>query len=208
MMEQITAAKHKLSVPLSGSKLDNQDGMVLIIVLITLVLLTFLGATLIDSTTSELKIAGNARNTQDAFYSADAALNFVETYDQIYTALSSSSPSWPSNSTGTYLNSAANPTLGSNGAATSSTTLGAKFGNSYNAIVLPNGDTAFVQVKFVGTGNVPPGYGTQESSSLSGTTSFIANYVVATATASPNNNSGASVTVEAQFAKIVPQGGQ
>ena len=198
IMKHITVAKLKILGSVRLTRLGNQDGVVLIIVLITLMLLSLLGVTLLDSTTSELKIAGNARNNQDAFYSADAALNFIESYDQIYTSLSSGSPNWPSGN-GIYLNTTTNPTLGSG------TQLS---GNNSNALVMPNGDIAYVQVQFIGTGNVPPGYGTQESSSLSGNNSFSANYILATATATPSNNSAASASVEAQFAKIVPQGGQ
>jgi Tfp pilus assembly protein PilX len=201
LRKRLLAAKSRILKPLRQSKLDNQDGIVLIIVLITMLLLTLLGASLMDGTTSELKIAGNASSNQIAFYSADAALNFAESFDQIYTSLSNSSPVWPAAGQGVYYNSASSPAL-------AKTTTPNTSNLNFNAIVLPNGVTALVKVQKLSTGNLPPGYGTQESSSLSGTSSFVANYFVVTATAAPNPNSGASVTVESQIAKVVPQSGQ
>jgi len=201
LRKRLLAAKPRVLKPLRQSKLDNQDGIVLVIVLITMLLLTLLGATLMDSTTSELRIAGNASSNQIAFYSADAALNFAESFDQIYTSLSNSSPAWPAPGQGVLYNSASSPALGA--------TTNATIDRNFNAIVLPNGVTALVKVQKLSTGNLPPGYGTQESSSLSGTSSFVANYFVVTATVKPPiNTPGASVSVESQIAKVVPQSGQ
>ncbi|MBW4054433.1 MAG: hypothetical protein HIU83_03325 [Proteobacteria bacterium] len=196
MTEQVMQSESKskevlkpvLRLRRNGSSLDNEDGIVLIIVLITLLLLSILGTTLLDSTTSELKITGNSHNNQVAFYSADAALQFAETYSQIYLSLNGNTTTWPA---------AGGHSLNSNFAE------GVATGTSYNVITLPNNSTVQVKVEFVGSGNLPPGYGTQEDSSLGGSTSFKANYFVSTAIATEPNNS--SATIEAQIAKVVPQ---
>lgn len=52
----------------------NEQGAMLIIVLVTLLLLSILGASVLTSTTSELRVSGNYRNMQQAFYNADGSL--------------------------------------------------------------------------------------------------------------------------------------
>jgi len=195
MTEQVIQIENKSSEMLNAipklrrnnSKLGNEDGIILIIVLITLLLLSILGTSLLDSTTSELKITGNSRNNQVAFYAADAALQFAQTYSPIYLSLNGSTTTWPATG-GHSLNS--------------SFVNGIDTGTSFNLITLPNNATAQVKVEFVGSGNLPSGYGTQEDSSMSGS-SFKANYFVTTAIATEPNNS--SATIEAQIAKVVPQ---
>lgn len=172
----------------NSSVLGNEDGIVLIIVLITLVLLSLLGTSLLDSTTTELKITGNRRNNQVAFYAADAALQFAQSYGPIYLLLNGTTTVWPAPGEGHSLDS--------------SFTDGAATLTDYNTITLPNNATAQVKVEYIGSGNIPPGYGTQEDSSMSGS-SFKANYFVTTAIATEANNS--SATIEAQVAKVVPQ---
>lgn len=173
-----------------GSRLGNQDGVVLIIVLITMMLLSILGVTLLDSTTSELKINGNSRNNQVSFYAADAALQFAQSYSNIYLTLYGTTTTWPAAGAGHELTSSFTDTSTSTG--------------DYNRIILP-GTTTTVQVKveLTGTGNLPAGFGIQEDSSLGGGTSFKANYFVVTAIANGPNNS--SATVESQIAKVIPQ---
>jgi Tfp pilus assembly protein PilX len=58
----------------SGAYLRNERGVILIIVLIMLLLLSILGATVLTSSTSDLRIAGNGRNLQEAFFNADGSL--------------------------------------------------------------------------------------------------------------------------------------
>lgn len=44
-----------------------------------LLLLTILGTTLLTSSTTDLQIAGNYRNSQEAFYISDAAVEYAQT---------------------------------------------------------------------------------------------------------------------------------
>lgn len=53
---------------------NDERGAMLIIVLVTLLLLSILGATVLTSTTSELRVSGNYRNMQEAFFNADGSL--------------------------------------------------------------------------------------------------------------------------------------
>jgi hypothetical protein len=63
--------------PVPARLAGNERGMALILALVMLALLTILGAWALDTSTTDLKIAGNSRNTQNAFYSADAALAYA-----------------------------------------------------------------------------------------------------------------------------------
>lgn len=69
---------------------SNERGAALIIVLMMLMLLTILGSTLLTSSTTDLQIAGNYRNNQEAFYINDRAYEFLKSeestadvYDQL-----------------------------------------------------------------------------------------------------------------------------
>jgi len=64
----------KASVPVGIA--GNERGIALILALAMLALLTLLGAWALDVSSTDLKIAGNSRNTQNAFYAADAALGY------------------------------------------------------------------------------------------------------------------------------------
>ncbi|SKA25324.1 PilX N-terminal [Trichlorobacter thiogenes] len=61
----------------AGASLQNEQGVILVVVLMMLLLLSILGATVLTSTTSELRIAGNFRNTQEAFYNSDGSIDFL-----------------------------------------------------------------------------------------------------------------------------------
>lgn len=56
------------------ASLQNERGIILIIVLVMLLLLSILGATVLTSTTTELRVAGNYRNYQEAFFNAEGSL--------------------------------------------------------------------------------------------------------------------------------------
>lgn len=71
----------------SQTRLGNERGAALLIVLVMLLLLTILGATLFTSSTTEIKIAGNFRNSLDAFIAADEAVEYAMTEGTIYTWL-------------------------------------------------------------------------------------------------------------------------
>lgn len=59
------------------ARLSNQDGSALIIALMAMMLLTALGATVVMVSTTETRIAGNYRDSQEALYAADAAVERV-----------------------------------------------------------------------------------------------------------------------------------
>jgi type IV pilus assembly protein PilX len=61
-------------------KINRKNGAVLIISLIMLLLLTLIGATAIQTTALEEKMAGNLRNQNLAFQSAETALRVGEAY--------------------------------------------------------------------------------------------------------------------------------
>jgi type II secretory pathway pseudopilin PulG len=67
--------------------LNNENGIALITVLIVLLLLSILGATVLTTSTSELRIVGNYRNLQEAFFTADAAVEFATTSGFIYSKI-------------------------------------------------------------------------------------------------------------------------
>lgn len=59
------------------ARLSNQEGSALIIALMAMMLLTALGAAVVMVSTSETRIAGNYRDSQEALYAADAAVERV-----------------------------------------------------------------------------------------------------------------------------------
>jgi hypothetical protein len=177
------------------SRCTDERGAALIIVLAMLLLLSILGATMLSSTTSDLKIAGNYRNSTEAFYTADAAVAFAQTYDQIYLTLYGTTISWPGTGQGKVLASTDFSQGSSNTA-----------NPNYNRITIPgtNGvDAADVQVTLQGSGKLPAGLGTQEDAGLSPGTSFKANNFVMNIIAYGPNNSTAQI--ESQLARIVQQ---
>jgi hypothetical protein len=62
---------------------ENERGVALVLALVMLALLTILGVWAIDTASSDLSIAGNFRNAQKAFYSADAALAYAANPDTL-----------------------------------------------------------------------------------------------------------------------------
>lgn len=81
---------------LHGSHRPSERGAALIVVLVMLLLLTILGATLFTSSTTEIKIAGNYRNSLETFFAAEAAVDFAMTNAAIYTAIiPGEADTWP-----------------------------------------------------------------------------------------------------------------
>jgi Tfp pilus assembly protein PilX len=182
--------------------IGNERGVALIIVLVMLLLLTILGASMLSTSTSDLKISGNYRNSEESFYTADAALEIAQTFAGIYTNVAADSPLWPEAGKG--------KDLGANLAGTGDNTNNDKnpdFAN-YNRITLnsANGNTnkADVKVELLGSGNPPAGYGIQEDSSISpGSTSYKANYFAISVIAYGPNDTTAKL--DSQLARIVQQ---
>ncbi len=71
--------------------LRNERGIALIIVLGVLVLLTILGAWVLNTSSTDLRIAGNARNYQLALYYAESGLEYAKTPVPLKTAQSAGS---------------------------------------------------------------------------------------------------------------------
>lgn len=57
--------------------LQSQEGAVLVIALMLLAVLTILGAAALNTTTSEIRIAGNERVYKNAFYNAETAITYA-----------------------------------------------------------------------------------------------------------------------------------
>ncbi len=64
--------------------LANERGVAIILVLMMLLLLSILGATVLSTSTTEMKIAGNYSNFQNAFYAAEAGLDYAHSNGNIY----------------------------------------------------------------------------------------------------------------------------
>lgn len=123
--------------------LGNQRGMVLIVVLAMLLLFSILGATVLTNSTSELRVTGNYRNQQQAFFTADGALE----QGQISTAIYGIIPAVGSTWSGTITYTAAGAvTITQNAAATAGAV-----------------NTAQVVVENIGSGPPPPGSGFDET---------------------------------------------
>ena len=184
------------------SAIDNERGVALIIVLIMLLLLTILGGSMLATSTSELKIAGNYRNSEESFYTAESAMELAQTYSNIYINVATDSPFWPVAGQGKDLES----DLVSHGNNTDNQK-NADYAN-YNRITFTSGNgstsTADVKVELTGSGNPPAGTGIQEDSSISpGSTSYKANYFAISVIAYGQNDTTAKL--ESQLARIVQQ---
>lgn len=176
---------------------NNERGVAIIVVMGMLLLLTILGTTMLASSTSDLKIAGNYRNSQETFYSAEAALNFGESFTDIYSVLfpGAASTTWPASGQGKVLD----PT-------TFAATATASDRPGYNQITIPGtSDKAYVKVELVGSGKMPAGTGTQEDAGLSpGNTLKVNNFVVTVVAKGPGNSSN-EVSLEAGVARLAQQ---
>ena len=77
-----------------GNGLADNRGVVLVIVLIMLLMFSILGATVLTNSTSELKVSANFRNQQQAFFTADGALEQGHISNAIYSIIPSVGDSW------------------------------------------------------------------------------------------------------------------
>jgi hypothetical protein len=66
----------------------SERGVALVIALVMLVLLTILGAWVLNSASTDLHISGNYRNNQQAFFAGDAAVNYLTNANTLTTAYS------------------------------------------------------------------------------------------------------------------------
>lgn len=74
--------------------LADERGVVLVIVLVMLLLFSILGATLLTNSTTELKVSGNYRNQQEAFFAADGGLEQGQISDAIYSIIPNIGDAW------------------------------------------------------------------------------------------------------------------
>jgi hypothetical protein len=80
----------------------NEKGFALILAMVMLALLSVLGAYALSTSSTELFISGNYRNSQTAFYSSDAGIDYGQVYDTIYTSIiPGTAETWPMPGTGT-----------------------------------------------------------------------------------------------------------
>jgi type II secretory pathway pseudopilin PulG len=74
----------------------DERGIALVVALVMLALLGILGALALYTSTTELRIAGNYRLSQEAFFVADAAIEYAFTDPAIYTAINPGvTDTWP-----------------------------------------------------------------------------------------------------------------
>lgn len=77
-----------------GAGLNNERGVVFIIVLIMLLLFSILGATLLNNTTTELRVSGNYRNQQQAFFAADGSFEQGQISNAIFSEIQNIGETW------------------------------------------------------------------------------------------------------------------
>jgi hypothetical protein len=71
------ARRYQEPTSVSLIRTGNERGMALILALVMLVLLTILGAWALDTSSTDLKIAGNSTKFLNAFYTADGGIGFA-----------------------------------------------------------------------------------------------------------------------------------
>jgi hypothetical protein len=179
----------------------NERGMVLILVLIMLVLLSILGATVLTSTTSDLRITSNYRNLDEVFYTADAAMDFAQAYGTIYTSiLPATATVWPATGAGKIVNDDG----------TMSVTANAEYPD-YNRITVFKDaartirNFAHVKVDYISTGAVPPGMGTEVDAGIGSGTGFKANFYALNVIADGQTPNNSHVELESHIVRIVPK---
>jgi Tfp pilus assembly protein PilX len=173
------------------SSLNNERGMALILVLVMLLLLSVLGITVLSTSTSELKIAGNYKSMQAAFYAADSAVNYAYTNSDIYSFITPGThSSWPDPNSGKVLNP--------DGTATTTDSPD----KNYNQITIGE-NTALVKVDYVETGALPAGMGSEVDAGIGSGGGFKANYYSVSVKGSGPNNS--KVEVDSYVARVVPK---
>jgi hypothetical protein len=179
----------------------NEKGMALILVMIMLVLLSILGVTVFTSTMSDLRITSNYRNLDDAFYTADAAMDFAQAHGIIYTSiLPATATLWPTAGNGVILNDDGSL----------SATHNATYPD-YNRITIYK-DTAktvsrfaHVKVEYLSTGAVPPGMGTEVDAGLGSGTGFKANFYAVNVIAEDPSRNNTHVELETHIVRVVPK---
>ena len=68
-------------------ELKNERGMALVLALVMLLLLSILGAFALSTTNTEMRIVGNYHNTNEAFFCADAGIEYGQINAATYTSI-------------------------------------------------------------------------------------------------------------------------
>lgn len=190
----IRSSENGPSIPAEVSSalpVANERGFALILVLVILLLLSIVGASILATSTSELKMSGLSRTTEETFYAADAAMEFGQTSSIIYNSLLPVAGNvWPVAGSGVLLDANGNPTQ------TASTD------RNYNELPV-NGRKVKVRVSYASTGPVPAGFGTESDSGLGSGTGFKANFYVVDVKSETSNTS--VVELESTVARVVPK---
>jgi len=77
MTDRILAGRPNPAPQPVRSPLDNERGIALIVAISLLAVMSILGVMLLSASTSEIQLSGNFRNTQEAFYAADRAVEYA-----------------------------------------------------------------------------------------------------------------------------------
>lgn len=194
---------------IKDSAIANEQGAALIIVLVMLLLLTILGTSMLATSTTELKIAGNYRNTEEAFYTAEAVLDVASVCGGIFTSIIPDyTNNWPAKTTtGKQLEIVNNPS-------NYFISHGDNYDNhknpdytDFNRITITSGggreNTADVKVKYLHDDDPPAGSGTQIDSSVGSGSGgeYKANiYAVTVIAYGPNDT---TAKLERQVARVV-----
>ena len=154
---------------------QNERGIALIMVLVLLALLTLLGAWALDTSSTDLKIAGNYKNAEAAFSDADTAATYA---------------SDPANLTSACMTISA---------CTNST--GSTTSWSPPLISLSSSNTATVRVEFLSKGPLPAGSIYDADMDANGKPKFSGVYFNVTAYGNGPNN--AKVQIETNVVQVV-----
>ena len=159
------------------SNMANEKGVALVMAMVMIVLLSILGAMSLSTSTIEIGISGNYRNSMEALYAAERAVEYAATNGSIYTTIGTSS-TVENLKTGAH---PANISITTSGGRTSGLDLDANATN---------------EVQFLSSGALPPGSGSDPDL-------FGANYYLISVTGSGPNS--VIYKIEAQIARVVPK---
>jgi hypothetical protein len=184
-----------------GVRRGGERGIALILVMVMLLLLSLLGMTLLNSTTSDLKLTVNARNEGNAFYAAESALEFAQVNALIYSSLTTSGATWPAAGEGRVLDDHGTPTETANPSSSEFHQI-----KIYQDAVAKTGEqgTANIKVTFIGPGAIPVGAGTEVDAGLGGGGGFKANFYVISVIAEGKDRSSRA-EIESEIARVVPK---
>jgi type IV pilus assembly protein PilX len=88
--EQYTAGIQRIEGTMKQEResiMKNERGIALIVAMVMLLLLTMIGIFALNTSSTELRIVGNYKNTEVAFFAADGGVAFGQTATTIYNSL-------------------------------------------------------------------------------------------------------------------------